>query len=334
MMNVNGFFFSSLSSIQLKVLMIFLKIVLSLIRNVPIILKPRTLNTNLLKEDLINIPVWLKFHDVPLAMFSDDGLSLLATLIGTPKRLDTYTSQMCKESWGRSSFSRCMTEVKSDEVLMDSLTVEIPLLDGSRSAIEKIRVEYESKPLRCDKCKIFGHTLIDCPKVVLPSSQPTMTVNDGFKTVNNKKKGKQGGSTIPGQRGVPKPVVGKQFQYQPKKTPPEPKKVDANKINASDVASSSGTNISTSSPFDALIMDDTDAFGIPTNDTNMDGDSSRKMEVNEDESTKTGNASQDPLVSDLKEKESVMAPITSDSCNPPASSTKRVNPFSKVDHEV
>ena len=40
-----------------------------LIRNVPIILKPWTLNTNLLKEDLTNVPVWVKFHDVPLAMF-------------------------------------------------------------------------------------------------------------------------------------------------------------------------------------------------------------------------------------------------------------------------
>ena len=65
-----------------------------MIRNVPIILKPWTLNTNILKEDLTNIPVWVKFHDVSLAMFSDDGLSFLVTLIGTPKMLDFYTSLM------------------------------------------------------------------------------------------------------------------------------------------------------------------------------------------------------------------------------------------------
>ena len=52
-----------------------------MIRNIPIILKPWTLNNNLLKEDLTNIPIWVKIHDVPLAMFFDDGLSLLATLI-------------------------------------------------------------------------------------------------------------------------------------------------------------------------------------------------------------------------------------------------------------
>ena len=191
-----------------------------------------------------------------------------------------------------------MIEVKSDEVLRDILTVEIPLLDGTGSTIEKIRVEYEWKPPCCDKCKIFGHTLIDCPKVFVPSAQPTMPVNDGFKTVNNKKKGKQGGPTIPGQGVFTKPVVGKQFQYRPKKTTPEPKIVDGNKKNASDVASSSGMKISTSNQFDALNMDDTDALGIPTNDTNKDVDSGRTMKVNEDEYTKTGNASQEPLVSD------------------------------------
>ena len=93
-----------------------------MIRNVLIILIPWT-NTDLLKEDLTNIPVWVKFHDVPLAMFSDDGLSLLVTLIRTHKMLDAYTSQMYMESWGHSSFARCLIEVKANEVLKDSLNV-------------------------------------------------------------------------------------------------------------------------------------------------------------------------------------------------------------------
>lgn len=139
-----------------------------MIRNVRIILKPWTLSTNLLKADLTIIPVWVKFHDVPLAMFFDDGLSLLATLIGTPKILESYTSQICLESWGRSSFARCLIEVKAYKMLKDSLTVEIPLPDGLGSTIEKVRVEYEWKPLRCDKCKLFGHTLDTCLKFVPP----------------------------------------------------------------------------------------------------------------------------------------------------------------------
>ena len=150
--------------------------------------------------------------------------------------------------------------------------------------------------------------------------------------------------------------MGKQFQYQPKKTPPEPKKVDGTKKKTSDVASSSGTKISTSNQFDALNMDDTDAFGIPTIDTNKDVDSGRTMEVNKDESL-NGNASQEPLVSDsMGTKEVGSTPIVEkigklekllidgkatlvdDDGHPiqkvdypgSTSSTKRVNPFSKV----
>lgn len=179
--------------------------------------------------------MWVKFHDVPLAMFSDDGLSLLATLIGTPKMLDAYTSHMCKESWGRSSFARCMIEVKVDEVLRDSLTVEIPLLDGTGSTIENIRVEYEWKPSRCDKCKVFGHTLVDCHNFVSTTTQPTPSVNDGFQTVNNKRRSNSVGQSGPNKGGFTKPSVGKKMQYRPKAPPPEPKYVDANKKKNADV---------------------------------------------------------------------------------------------------
>lgn len=126
----------------------------------------------------------------PFAIFSDDGLSLLATFIGTPKMLDSYTSQVYLESWGRSSFSRCLIEVKADEVLRESLTVEIPLLDGSGPTIEKVWDEYKWKPPRCDTCKLFGHTLDNCPKFVPLPIQPTHKDNDGFQEVNHKHKGK------------------------------------------------------------------------------------------------------------------------------------------------
>jgi hypothetical protein len=149
--------------------------------------------------------------------------------------------------------------------------------------------------------------------------------------------------------------VGKQFQYQPKKTPPEPKKVGGTKKQPSDVVSSSGTKISTSNQFDALNMDDTDAFGIPTYETNMDVDAGRTMEVNEDTSVKTGTISQEPLVSDsmgtkevgsthIVEKISKLEKLLIDGKAtlmddeghpiPSASVTKRDNPFSKVGNVV
>ncbi|GJU93789.1 RNA-directed DNA polymerase, eukaryota [Tanacetum coccineum] len=59
-----------------------LKNSLWLIRNVPLILKKWTPNKNIMKEDVYNILIWVKFHDNPIIVFTDDGLSAIATKLG------------------------------------------------------------------------------------------------------------------------------------------------------------------------------------------------------------------------------------------------------------
>nr|GEX22352.1 hypothetical protein [Tanacetum cinerariifolium] len=55
-------------------------------------------DVDLLKEDVENVPVWVKLHGVPVTTFSDDGLSAIATKLGTPLMLDSYTCDMCLQS--------------------------------------------------------------------------------------------------------------------------------------------------------------------------------------------------------------------------------------------
>ncbi|GJW33447.1 zinc knuckle CX2CX4HX4C containing protein [Tanacetum coccineum] len=104
---------------------------------------------------------------------------------------------MCSESWGRSSFARCLIKINIDDVLKESLTIGVPLIEGSGFTIETISIEYEWKPPRCDLCKIFGHVHDHCPKKVsIPPSivtsnfatPPVEKSNDGFQTVGKKKK--------------------------------------------------------------------------------------------------------------------------------------------------
>ncbi|GJT64350.1 zf-BED domain-containing protein [Tanacetum coccineum] len=71
------------------------------IRNNPLILKKWNPDVNLLKEDVGNVPVWVKLHGVLVTVFSEDGLSSIATKLGTSLMLDSYTSDMCMQSWGR-----------------------------------------------------------------------------------------------------------------------------------------------------------------------------------------------------------------------------------------
>ncbi|GJX65410.1 putative reverse transcriptase domain-containing protein [Tanacetum coccineum] len=134
------------------------------IRKNPLILKKWNLDVNLLKEDVGNVPVWVKLHGVPVITFSEDGLSVIATKIGTPLMLDSYTFDMCIQSWGRSSYTRVLIEVRADVELKDNIVVAIPKLVGEGFYTCNVRVEYEWKPPRCTGCKVFGHVQDECPK--------------------------------------------------------------------------------------------------------------------------------------------------------------------------
>ncbi|GJZ73362.1 zinc knuckle CX2CX4HX4C containing protein [Tanacetum coccineum] len=139
MMNSKGFFFFKFDSRA------GLEAVLEggpwLIRKSPIILKKWSMDTRLLKEELTRIPIWVKLHDVPIQVFEEDGISLIATFIGKPVMLDSYTSSMCNDSWGRSSFARCLIEVNSEADLVDVVTIGIPSLSEDDFTKETIRVD-------------------------------------------------------------------------------------------------------------------------------------------------------------------------------------------------
>ncbi|GJZ12656.1 hypothetical protein Tco_0547886 [Tanacetum coccineum] len=79
--------------------------------------------------------VWVKLHAVPVTAFNEDGLSAIVTKLGTPLMLDSYTSDMCMQSWGREGHYIC-----------------------------NVRVEHECKPPRCVSYKVFGHIHEECPK--------------------------------------------------------------------------------------------------------------------------------------------------------------------------
>ncbi|GJS18487.1 zinc knuckle CX2CX4HX4C containing protein [Tanacetum coccineum] len=101
-----------------------------------------SMDTRLLKEELTRILIWVKLHDVPIYVFEEDGISLIASFISKPIMLDSYTSSMCNDSWGRSSFARCLIEVNLEDDLVDVVTIGIPLLTRDGFTKETIRVEY------------------------------------------------------------------------------------------------------------------------------------------------------------------------------------------------
>ncbi|GKD06842.1 putative reverse transcriptase domain-containing protein, partial [Tanacetum coccineum] len=91
------------------------------IRNSPLILKKWHPDENLLKEDVSTVLVWVKLHGVHVTAFSEDGLSAIATKLGTPLMLEYSTSDLCMQSWGRSNYARVMIELQGDVELKDNI---------------------------------------------------------------------------------------------------------------------------------------------------------------------------------------------------------------------
>ncbi|GKE05176.1 hypothetical protein Tco_1397194 [Tanacetum coccineum] len=72
----------------------------------------------------------VKFHNIPITVFKEDGLSVILTKLGTPLMLDPYNSAMCTESWGRSSYAKTMFELQADIELKDTLVIVVPINYG------------------------------------------------------------------------------------------------------------------------------------------------------------------------------------------------------------
>nr|GEU39392.1 hypothetical protein [Tanacetum cinerariifolium] len=96
------------------------------IQNNPLILKKWHPDENLLKEDVNTVLVLVKLYGVPVTAFSEDGLSAIATKLGTSLMLDSYTSDMCMQSYGRSSYAKVMIELRADVELNDNIVFVMP----------------------------------------------------------------------------------------------------------------------------------------------------------------------------------------------------------------
>lgn len=69
-------------------------------------------------------------------------------------------------------------EVNSEKLLIESIVVPIPLLEGDGYMKETIRVEYEWTPPRCSNCRTFDHDTDDCPKVSKPKPMSVVFLDD------------------------------------------------------------------------------------------------------------------------------------------------------------
>ncbi|GJY48733.1 hypothetical protein Tco_0438689 [Tanacetum coccineum] len=80
-----------------------------------------------------------------LGVYSEGGIPYVVTLPYESRSLCISVEIHDIPLQGRSSFARCLIEIKDDDVLKEIITMDILLLDGSGFSKETVRVKYEKK---------------------------------------------------------------------------------------------------------------------------------------------------------------------------------------------
>ena len=114
------------------------------------------------KANLNCIPVWAKFHNIPIELWTEEGLNHIASAVGKPLYANSAT-----EACTRVVFARICVEVDATHLLVDEFEVEALQKDGSSSLIT-IRVSFQWRPpiVMSVKCSAMP----PLPVKLLPSS--------------------------------------------------------------------------------------------------------------------------------------------------------------------
>ncbi|KAJ4837688.1 hypothetical protein Tsubulata_036595 [Turnera subulata] len=118
---------------------------------VPLMLWPWT--SSLKKKDLTTaiLPVWVKLKHVPLELLTKEGLSYLASTLGTP----LHTDQECSKIF-KSDCANVCVKVDFSKPLLNELKLDI----NCENVI--INVAYSWKPSLYDIYKNWGHHALAC----------------------------------------------------------------------------------------------------------------------------------------------------------------------------
>ncbi|KAF6153373.1 hypothetical protein GIB67_003563 [Kingdonia uniflora] len=103
--------------------------------------------------EVSSIPIWVILKDVPDQFMNDEGIGLIASIVGKPLCLDRAS-----EERKHKSIIRVCVEVEVSGLLPRSL----PLFIDEKFTINVI-TEYNWVPVKCIDCNVFGHSPMTCP---------------------------------------------------------------------------------------------------------------------------------------------------------------------------
>ncbi|XP_039035972.1 uncharacterized protein LOC120172630 [Hibiscus syriacus] len=118
------------------------------IYNKPLILRQWEPNLKKLHFDLTKISIWVHLYNVPLELFTNDGLSYIASAIGFPLSMNSVTTTKT-----RLEFSKVCVEIGVSDVIPKF--IDVVLNNGQETSI---LVEIPWLPPCCKHCNSFGNS--------------------------------------------------------------------------------------------------------------------------------------------------------------------------------
>ncbi|KAK4384489.1 hypothetical protein Sango_3055600 [Sesamum angolense] len=117
------------------------------------------------------IPVWIRLKHLPMEYWTDEGLSTVASGVGTP----LYTDGITKEC-SRLDYARVCVMLDYNSTLPKHLVVISPVLRNGKEDPKRVDVEYEWLPQRCKQCCSLGHIASACPDNMKKKIAPPITI--------------------------------------------------------------------------------------------------------------------------------------------------------------
>jgi hypothetical protein len=133
------------------------------IRNMPMLLCDWKPDFSLERDLLRTLPIWVKLPQLPLHLWGVKSLSKIGSAIGNPLVTDECTAHKL-----RVSYAGLLIEMDVTQAMPQEITIK----DSEGNKLKQL-VEYEWKPLFCDKCQKLGHKCEKTPpKKVQPLWRP------------------------------------------------------------------------------------------------------------------------------------------------------------------
>ncbi|KAI0502326.1 hypothetical protein KFK09_017274 [Dendrobium nobile] len=129
------------------------------------------------RENFSTVLIWVRIIDLPLVCWNSEGISKIASKIGTPLSVDVLTAVKT-----RLTYARVCIQVATTSEFPETVPISI------EDVVYHLKIQYEWKPNPCTTCKSMAHTSSYCPSNSQPPQQESQPPRGRSTSRNNRRK--------------------------------------------------------------------------------------------------------------------------------------------------